>query len=220
MPAGQDHIDIRQARPADLRALARLGAALVRQHHAMDPRRFFLEEPLERGYAWWLGKELQNPRAVILSAVRRARGSRLVGYAYGRLDPRDWSVLRDRCGTGVDLFVDPGWRGRGVGRRLVEALGQRLAALGAPRLIVQVAWPNRTARGLFAAMGFRPTMVEMTRELEPQGGGSRARRGAARRRPAGRAEEAPPRAASRRRRPALSASRGRRRNVAGRRRRG
>lgn len=46
-------VEIRPARRADLPALARLGAALVRQHHAMDPRRFFLEEPLEEGYAWF-----------------------------------------------------------------------------------------------------------------------------------------------------------------------
>jgi len=155
-------VEIREARPADLPALARLGALLVRQHHAMDPRRFFLEEPLEEGYAWWLGKELRNPRAVVLAAAGR---DGLRGYAYGRIEPRDWAVLRDRCAVGVDLFVDPGARGRGLGRRMVEALCLRLEAMGAPRVIIQVAWPNRGARRLFAGLGFRPTMAEMTREL-------------------------------------------------------
>ena len=169
-------VEIREARPADLPALARLGALLVRQHHAMDRRRFFLEEPLEEGYAWWLGKELRNPRAVILCATGRGG---LLGYAYGRLEPRDWSVLRDRCGVGVDLFVHPGARGRGLGRRLVEALCLRLEAMGAPRVIIQVAWPNRGARRLFAGLGFRPTVAEMTREAgeprQPEGVLRRAR---------------------------------------------
>lgn len=174
-------VEIREARDADLPALARLGAGLVRLHHAMDPLRFFLEEPLEEGYAWWLGKELRNPRAVILAAVRRGR---ILGYAYGRLEPRDWAVLRDRCGVGVDLFIQPAARGRGLGRRLVEALCLRLEAMGAPRVVIQVAWPNREARRLFAALGFRPTMAEMARELEaPPGGGSDpARRKVTRRR--------------------------------------
>ncbi|HEY6106054.1 MAG TPA: GNAT family N-acetyltransferase [Anaeromyxobacteraceae bacterium] len=155
-------VEIREARPADLPALARLGAGLVRLHHAWDPLRFFLEEPLEDGYAWWLGKELRNPRAVILAAAGRGG---ILGYAYGRLEPRDWAVLRDRCGVGVDLFVDPAGRGRGLGRRLTEALCLRLRAMGAPRVVIQVAWPNREARRLFAALGFRPTMAEMVREL-------------------------------------------------------
>lgn len=176
---------IREARAADLPALARLGAGLVRLHHAMDPRRFFLQEPLEEGYAWWLGKELRNPRAVVLAA---ARGGRVLGYAYGRLEPRDWAVLRDRCGVGVDLFVDPSARGRGLGRLLVEALCARLAAMGAPRVVIQVAWPNREARRLFAALGFRPTMAEMSRELAPAPGeaGASGRRRAPRRRAAAR----------------------------------
>jgi ribosomal protein S18 acetylase RimI-like enzyme len=155
-------VEIRPARRADLPALARLGAALVRQHHAMDPRRFFLEEPLEEGYAWWLEKELRNPRAVILAAAGRGG---ILGYAYGRIEPRDWNVLRDRSGVGVDLFVEPEARGRGLGRRLVEALCLRLEVMGAPRVVIQAAWPNRGARRLFAALGFRPTMAEMTREL-------------------------------------------------------
>ncbi|HEU4382927.1 MAG TPA: GNAT family N-acetyltransferase [Anaeromyxobacteraceae bacterium] len=156
-------VAIREARASDLPALARFGAGLVRLHHAMDPRRFFLVEPLEEGYTWWLGKELQNPRAVILAAETRGR---ILGYAYGRLEPRDWSVLRDRCGVGMDLFVEPSARGRGLGRRLVEALCLRLGAIGAPRVVIQVAWPNREARRLFAAMGFRPTMAEMAREID------------------------------------------------------
>ncbi len=172
-------VEIRAARRADLPALARLGASLVRLHHAMDPRRFFLAEPLEEGYAWWLGKELANRRAAILVAASRGR---VLGYAYGRIVPRDWSLLLDRSGVGVDLFVDPVARGRGVGRKLVEALCLRLRRMGAPRVVIQVAWPNRQARRLFGELGFRPTMAEMTRELEEPGAARRAlpRRGVAR----------------------------------------
>jgi RimJ/RimL family protein N-acetyltransferase len=44
-----------------------------------------------------------------------------------------------------------------------------LAAIGAPRVVLMAAWRNEAARRLFARLGFRPTMLEMTRETEPRG---------------------------------------------------
>lgn len=145
--------------------MARMGARLVRAHHRMDPARFFLpDEPIEQGYSWWLGKELLNPRAALLVAVRRGR---TVGYAYGRVERRDWNTLRDRCAVGVDLWVEPRARRAGAGRRLLEGLVERFTARRQPRLIIQVASANALAREVFAGMGFRETLVELARELAP-----------------------------------------------------
>lgn len=174
-------IVVREALKADLPALARLGAGLARMHHRLDARRFFTVPGMEAGYAWWLGKERRNPGAVVLAAVRRGRGGseQVVGYAYGRLEPRDWNSLRDACGVGVDLVVVPGARGRGVGRALVEALCQALAARGAPRVVIEVAARNLRAQAVFGRLGFRPTLLELTRELPAR----RARRSRRRPRP-------------------------------------
>ncbi len=159
---------LREARPADLAALARMGARLAREHHALDRARFFLpEEPIEEGYAWWLGKELVNPRAALLVAARRER---VVGYVYGRMERRDWNTLRERCAVGVDLWVEPRARRGGVGRALVEALVQRFAEKGQPRIVIHVAARNALARRIFAGTGFRETLVEMARELPVAGG--------------------------------------------------
>jgi len=156
--------ELRDARASDIPALARMGAELAREHHRMDPARFFLpEEPIERGYAWWLGKELLNPRALILVATRRGRP---VGYAYGRIERRDWNTLRERCAVGVDLWVEKSERRRGLGRQLVEALVAAFAARAESRLVIQVAARNRLALEAFAGMGFRETVVELLRELE------------------------------------------------------
>ena len=156
-------LEIRDATPEDVPALARLGAKLAREHHAMDAERFFApEEPLEAGYAWWLGKERRNPRAVVLAARRRGR---VIGYAYGRIEPRDWNTLRERCGVGVDLWVEPRARRSGVGSALLEALVAGLARRGAPRVVLNVASRNGRAARLFASLGFRETMLEMTREV-------------------------------------------------------
>jgi ribosomal protein S18 acetylase RimI-like enzyme len=156
-------VEVRDAAPEDVPALARLGAKLAREHHAMDPARFFVpEEGLEDGYAWWLGKERMNRRAVVLAAALRGR---IVGYAYGRIEPRDWNTLRDRCGVGVDLWVEPRARRAGVGTALLETLVARLAERGAPRVVLNVATRNPRAARLFAALGFRETMLELTREV-------------------------------------------------------
>lgn len=162
-------VAVRPARRSDLPALGAFGAKLARLHHGWDPLRFFLpDEPLQAGYAWWLGKERANPRAVVLAAVRGGGRGQAVGYAYGRIEPRDWNSLRERCGVAVDLWVEPDARGEGVGRLLVERLVAELARLGAPRVVLEVAAKNRGAQRVFAKLGFRRTMLELTREVEPR----------------------------------------------------
>jgi RimJ/RimL family protein N-acetyltransferase len=167
MPATRTaRLIIREATVPDLPALARLGARLSRMHHRMDPRRFFVVPGMEEGYTWWLGKERKNRKAVVLAAVRIGRGGKesVVGYAYGRIEPRDWNSLREACGVGVDLMVEPRARVRGVGRALVDALTRALAWRGAPRVVIQVAWRNPEAQAFFAGLGFRPTLLEMAKE--------------------------------------------------------
>jgi ribosomal protein S18 acetylase RimI-like enzyme len=167
-----DDLVIRPARRADLPALGRFGAALARAHHRWDPKRFFVVPRMEEGYAWWLGRELKNKRAVVLAALR---GERIVGYAYGRLEPRDWNALRDECGVGVDLIVDPKLRGEGIGKALGLALLTALEEKGAPQIVLQAAAENRNAQAFFKALGFRPTMIEMTRETSrPRRRGARS----------------------------------------------
>jgi ribosomal protein S18 acetylase RimI-like enzyme len=159
-----DSLTIRRARRTDLPTMGRLGASLAQAHHDWDPRRFFVVDAMAEGYAWWLGEELKNRDAVLLCAVR---GRRVVGYAYGRLEERDWNLLRDTCGVAIDLIVEPAARGHGAGRRLGEALLEALRAKGAPFVVLQAAARNRVAQHFFRSFGFRPTLVEMALDLEP-----------------------------------------------------
>jgi len=41
-----------------------------------------------------------------------------------------------------------------------------LGEMGAPQFVLSAAYPNQGAQRMFASAGFRPTMVEMTRERD------------------------------------------------------
>jgi ribosomal protein S18 acetylase RimI-like enzyme len=155
---------VREARPEDLPAVCRLAAELVRLHHRLDPPRFLLVEPIEDGYQWFFTRELKRDGALILVAEDDADG-RLLGYAYGTLEPRNWNDLLDACGKLNDLYVDPTTRRQGAGRALVTAMFAALKARGAPRVVLLTAWKNPDAHAFFEALGFRRTMLEMTAEL-------------------------------------------------------
>jgi ribosomal protein S18 acetylase RimI-like enzyme len=162
-------IDVRPAQRGDLAAVAKLAATLVREHHAYDPLRFMAIEPLEEGYERFLASHVDSEGVVLLVAVLRHEPEEtIVGYILGSLEERDWSDLRDACGKIHDVYVDPSVRRRGVASHLVEDAVMRLSAMGAPRVVLMTAERNEHARHLFSRLGFRPTMVEMTREAKPR----------------------------------------------------
>ena len=156
-------VDIRPAVPADLPAIGRLGALLVRTHHDFDPERFIAATPqTEHRYASFLGTQLDEPNIVILVAVR---DSEVLGYTYAGVEGPDYMSLRGPAGALYDIVVDPAHRGHGVGRTLLDATLEALDARGAPRVVLSTAERNESAQRLFARAGFRRTMLEMTREL-------------------------------------------------------
>ena len=157
-------VTIRPATKADLPAIGRLGALLVRMHHDFDPQRFIAATPqTEEGYAWYLGTQLEEPNVIILVAERDGE---VLGYTYAGIEERDYMALRGRAGVAYDIVVDPAHRGRGVGRMLLDATLAALKARGAPRVVLSTAERNESAQRLFAKAGFRRTMIEMTRELD------------------------------------------------------
>lgn len=154
---------VRAATEADLGPLGKLAAELVRFHHGLDPQRFFLAGKVEEGYRGWFARELKEDAAILLVADRPGDG--VVGYVYGRVEPRDWNMLLDRHAALHDVLVAESARKLHLGELLVEAFLARAKELGAPRVVLHTAVANERAQRLFTKMGFRPTMLEMSREL-------------------------------------------------------
>jgi GNAT superfamily N-acetyltransferase len=156
-------LTIRRAVETDLPALGRLGAELMRVHVTFDPLRFMDPgaDP-ESGYAWFLGTQIHDDEVAIF--VAEADGGP-VGYVYAGLEPQSWRELRDAAGFVHDVVVSRDARRSGVATALMAAALSWLKSRGAPRAILWTAEPNQAAQQLFGRLGFRRTMVEMTREL-------------------------------------------------------
>jgi ribosomal protein S18 acetylase RimI-like enzyme len=157
-------IVIRRAEPSDLPALGRLGALLMRTHYDLDQQRFLNPGTnSEDGYAWFLGEQLKDEGNVIVFVAERQ--GEVIGYVYAALEPISWKELRDACGFIHDIVVDERGRRSGAATALMEAAIAWLKEHGAPRVILGTAEQNVAAQRLFARLGFRRTMVEMTKEL-------------------------------------------------------
>jgi len=152
----------------DLPAAGRLAGKLVRMHHDFDPKRFLHLSNPEAGYARYFAGELRSDDVILLVAVDAsldaAADGAIVGYAYARMEPRSYNELLDACAKLHDVYVDERVRGSGVGEALVREVLRRAKEKGAPRVVLLTAVQNESAQRLFAKVGFRTTMLEMTAE--------------------------------------------------------
>jgi ribosomal protein S18 acetylase RimI-like enzyme len=162
----EESFTVRAMTKGDLPAAASLAGKLVRMHHDLDPRRFLHLPNPEAGYARYFSGELESD-AVVLLVAERTKDSAIVGYAYGRLEGRSYNELLDACGKLHDVYVDENARGNRLGERLVTEVVRRLTDKGAPRVLLLTAIQNEAAQRLFKKLGFRTTMLEMTREADP-----------------------------------------------------
>ena len=161
MPA-RDDVIIRRVADSDGPALGRLGAELVRLHHGWDRERFLTPGPsIEVGYGRFLAAQIASEDNVVFVAER---GGEVLGYVFAGVEPRSWMELRDMAGFVHDVIVVEPARGQGIGARLVEAAAEWLVARGVPRVMLWTAEKNAAGQRLFERLGFRRTMVEMTRE--------------------------------------------------------
>lgn len=136
----------------------------MREHHEFDRRRFMEpHDDMSSGYGRFLGSQMKKRDAVLLVAEI---GAEVVGYTYATLEGPDWMSLRGPAGVLQDIVVDAAHRRIGAGQRLLEATLRALKKLGATQVVLSTATQNVPAQRLFARLGFRPTMIEMTRDLD------------------------------------------------------
>ena len=156
-------INVRPATEEDLPIVGRLGTILLRTHYEFDRARFLVPDTeSEAGYTAFLTGQLGRDRVALLVAERE---NEVLGYVYASIDPHSYTELRNEAGFIHDVAVAQGRRGAGVAQVLIDAALSWFRQQAVGRVMIWTAEKNPGAQQFFAKLGFRRTMVEMTREL-------------------------------------------------------
>jgi GNAT superfamily N-acetyltransferase len=109
------------------------------------------------GANWWPGWDLDGiARAASAStAIGAWDGDRLVGFARALSDGEHRAYIED-------VVIDPDYRGRQVGERLVARL---VEALGPVHIVSLFCEPERVA--FYSRNGFRPSKTQVMMHREP-----------------------------------------------------
>jgi ribosomal protein S18 acetylase RimI-like enzyme len=135
-------VRIRPARRADAAAVARLANALDAEQGGSGK--------VHRAAS--LGLDAFG-RSAAVRLIVAAAGRRIVGYAmFGPMYDSDRAVRGSYLN---DLYVAPGWRSHGIGRRLVAAVAAATMRRGGRHLWTGVYTRNGRARAFYAALGAR-----------------------------------------------------------------
>lgn len=162
---------IRPASAADVPAVLPLVRAICDLHAARDPDRFVVVDDILARYAAWLPERAADPASVFLVAERPGPDGApaVVGYCVGTCEPAAPIFWVPACGWIHDVFVLPELRRRGLASALVRAAEGRFRALGVAQIRLHTGAFNEYARAAFAAMGYRPSVVEMLKAVGPRG---------------------------------------------------
>ena len=110
----------------------------------------FYEHTLDPAISELTWRRLLDPLVDVHGLVAE-RDGRIVGLTHYLFHPSTWS----RAGYCYleDLYVDPGVRGGGIGRALIEAVYQAADARGADQIYWFTQTNNETARKLYDRIG-------------------------------------------------------------------
>ena len=141
---GEAQIEIARMTGADRAALVGFVASLSAHDLLFVPRDLGHPKVID---AWMRSLDAGE----LASLVAREAGT-MVGCTAIFVDELSWS----RHVGELRVLVAPDWRGRGLGRTLIQECFAQALELGLRKLVAQMTVDQRSAIGLFAELGFRP----------------------------------------------------------------
>jgi len=155
-------ITTRPATPEDVPAVLPMVRQICELHRQWDPARYTpAGDPADR-YEGWLRQRAIDPRSVFHVAQQ---SNRLVGFIVGTLEKEIPVYSLKEYGFIHDLWIEPDVRGQGAGSQLAQAAIDAFARIGVKQIRLDTASANDAARKLFARYGFRPSTIQMLREM-------------------------------------------------------
>ena len=140
---GEAQIDIARMTGADRAALVRFVATLSANDLLFVPR--------DLGHPKVIDAWMRSLDAGELSSLVAREGDRMVGCTAIVVDELSWSK---HVGE-LRVLVAPDWRGRGLGRTLIQECFAQALELGLDKLVAQMTVDQRSAIALFEELGFR-----------------------------------------------------------------
>lgn len=158
-----DDVVIRPAGEADTVAIGQLWEQLVSYHHDLDAQMPSATDGGGALYARRIANRIEDSHTHALVAVHEGR---VIGFALGVVvDMMPEMFEQETGGFLADIFVEDGYRGIGVGRKLVQGMAQWFRSRGIEHMEWYVAALNRDGRAFWETLGGRDMMVRMRMDL-------------------------------------------------------
>ncbi|HIE52218.1 MAG TPA: GNAT family N-acetyltransferase [Armatimonadetes bacterium] len=163
---GEVGVEIMPAGKEDLEVMVGLMKELADHHVGLDVS-FEYNEGWEEIWREFVEEQIENDEDLVLKAVVEGK---VVGFVSGVIGSRP--VFRvARRGIIQNIVVRREYRGRGIGRRLVEAALAWFRERDVGQVDVDVAIANEGGVEFWKRLGFVPYMLQMKRMLEGEGRG-------------------------------------------------
>ena len=160
-------ISIRRAKPKDIDALAALWNGLMSHHtklYGRDARAVNLKLRKDAESIWrkYVLKQMRSPNGLVLIVEYDGVP---VGYSLNLIKPNIPVFRIRKLGYMSDLYLKPGYRGKGVGTRLRNEAFRWFRKKGIRHASIAVHALNFVSRKIYGRWGFSEYHVEMRRRL-------------------------------------------------------
>lgn len=154
------HLEMDRAREGDLSEVIHLWEQLMDEHAEFDEH--FRRRPLARLYLRHSFSSQLNQPDYVLLVVRWKR--KPVGFLSAQI-LRAPLFQESRLGQVVDLYVQPEWRGQGVGKALVNCVMEWFRAMQIEQVDLNVAVRNDRGVSFWEREGFQPYLRVVSKQM-------------------------------------------------------